>query len=505
MRIISADSMREVDAKTIASGTPGEVLMERAGKAAAEEILKFLYRYPCRHQKRIVILTGKGNNGGDGFVMARYFKEVGRNVFIQMICQPEILKGDALLNYERVKDMESIVVEDGNFSFEKGDVIIDCLLGTGIQSKLKEPFLNAVISINNSGCPVIAVDIPSGLNGNDGEIMLEAVQADLTVSIGAVKTGNVSGPGAYKNGCLRLAEIGFEKSLIDEFDTTGEAFMIQDAAEFLGRSNPQNHKYTAGNVLVIGGSKNYMGAPFLSAAAALKSGAGMVNTIIPDIRGSFSRKYMAPVVTPLSSREGAFGYLAAKEVVNYFSKKCVIAIGPGFCEAPGETEMIKEAAATNYPLIIDAGALTTGIKLKEIQNRTAGVLMTPHEGELKRMAEAVNITAGSSEEIASLIAKTYGLYLILKGRNSRLFCPDGDILINTSGNSGLATCGSGDVLTGMCAAFTASFDCLKKGALTAMFLHGLTSELSPNGIRGTIADDLVELIPSAIKEVSPFA
>ena len=504
MKVISADAMREVDKKTIASGISGDTLMERAGKAAAHEIIKFLETLHPNHTHRLVIVCGKGNNAGDGLVIARLLQE-SYHIQIVALFPLETLKGDALVNFKRLDD--NIEISD-HLELQRGDVIIDCLLGTGLNSKIREPLSSAVRQINESNLPVISIDISSGLNGNTGEVMGDAVHADLTICIGQPKMGQFHQSGPKYSGQLRCADIGFPQAYIDEIENFEEAIFEVDVAKFFKRRSSSSHKYECGSVVVVGGSPSYMGAAFLSGRAALRSGAGIVRVAIPIQKKQIVARQMdALIIDSFKSSDGYWSKKHYKDLSKLIKEKTVLAVGPGFAGVDSEKELLDDIINYQGPMVIDAGAIgllnEEHLKLRKRQNVT---VLSPHCGEMKSLVKNLkNCPDGSVEEQAAWISSEFQVFLILKGQYSQIFCPDGEMYRNTSGSVALATAGAGDVLTGLIASYLSQLEKSKEAVLAAVFVHGRAGEMSLQGKRGLIADDLIGLIPQALMEITAWA
>ena len=267
MKIVTSEVMRKIDQETIERGfVSGSVLMERAGLAAVEEIFKFVERIHERFRKQFVVLCGKGNNGGDGYVIAKAMFDIGLKVKVLAVVPERDLQGDALYHAKLLPSGLSVEKLDGDVVFKHGQILIDCLLGTGLSNNLTEPYLSIVSKVNASGLPVISIDIASGLNGTTGEICGDAVLADLTVGIGLPKTGYFTVEGASCTGVLKCVDIGFPREVIDGYAAEGLLISYEEVSGLFLRRPHNSHKYRCGNVAIIGGSKNYMGAVKLASA-----------------------------------------------------------------------------------------------------------------------------------------------------------------------------------------------------------------------------------------------
>ncbi len=511
MKIVTAEAMRDIDEGTIAGGYLSSAdLMERAGAAAAREIHHFLEGIHPDHALRVVVICGKGNNGGDGFVIARLLAEMKRwPVAVYCSHSIEQLNPNAEDKARTLLERDDILLERVSFLGEhlrRGDVVVDCIFGTGVNRPVRQPYLGMINDLNASGLPVVAVDIASGLNGSSGLAMGAAVVADLTIAIGLPKLGYFVGDGARHTGRLRCVDIGFPGHLMELAPSEGDALFTPDVCPLIRRRPSHWHKFDCGDVLVIGGSAQFSGAPLLAAAAALRGGAGMV-TLARPTSGTVpvSNTHAALVQIPLPGD----GLTLAATHLPFLGKPLArahsVVVGPGLSGALEERGVIEAVLRSEKVVILDAGALAHIHALRALFPRSAPVCLTPHAGELKRLAQEFGIASVDPEEQATELAKLLGAVFVFKGQNSRIITPDGRRWINTSGSSALATAGAGDVLAGLIGAYAAVEPDLSAAVRIAVFIHGLAGELSPHGIRGLAADDLPELIPQALKLTSPFA
>ena len=505
MKVVSVQGMKNIDANAITNGQLTSLaLMENAGRECTSETLDFLKSIDQRHQQSFTILCGSGNNGGDGFVIALLLQQ-RTSIPITIYCIKTIdqCSPNAKTMAAQISADISILSFD-ELELPLGTIIIDCLFGTGLNRALNSEYTNIIQQINNSLCPTISIDIPSGLNGDSGEIMGAAVIADLTLTIGLAKTGFFLNAGPTHCGLLRCIDIGFPDSIISAEKTTTQAFFQRDAQDLLTRLNPLGHKYQNGQVLVIGGSSLYPGAPVLSSSATLRSGAGMV--LLASPKKSLNPTYHALIELSLDPQSEQFTSDDLKLIENHYPKTNVIVIGPGMCNEAMEAELLESCLRSDKKLVIDAGALPHLSKFKHLFPRQAKTVLTPHSGELKRLGSDFKFKADSETQLASQLAQELSVHIISKGKFTKIFSPDGSYSINTSGSPGLATAGSGDVLAGILAAFAANHHlAFYEAILLATFIHGFAAEISPKGQRGLIADDLLELIPQAIKNISPYA
>ena len=511
MKTLSVEQSRELDARAIRdAGIPGETLMERAGEGAAVEILDFAERLRPWNIRRFVLLAGKGNNGGDAHVVARVlFERSGAETAVFSICPISELKGDALLNAHRLP-AETALSEGAFPEFRDGDLIIDGLLGTGAKGAPRAPYSAWIEAVNAANLPVVSLDIPSGLDGDTGKAAGAAVKADMTVTMAFPKNGLLLGRGPESTGILRVVDIGIPAEFAGALPSPFDTVTATDVAPLLARRPFDAHKRSLGVVLVVGGSFDYPGAPLLSAEAAAKAGAGLVAVAVPR---------SAEIPPPPNARHlvfrrvdddgnGTFSRKSREELIALAETADALAIGPGLTTAAAAAEAIEPLLELDKPTILDADALNLLARGGARFPRNRGnIAATPHPGEARRLAEWLGVDIDGMDAIgkAKSLAAAMGTTILLKGPRSVIASADGSISLNGSGSPALATAGSGDVLTGIAAAYAAGGASPRRALEAAAFIHGLAAELSFLGQRGLTADALAEMIPEAAKTVSPFA
>ncbi|MCP3966479.1 MAG: NAD(P)H-hydrate dehydratase [Lentisphaerae bacterium] len=514
MKVISVEQMRELDRRTIEDhGTPGMVLMERAGIGSGEKIVEYINdNLYGGHVRRFVIVCGKGNNGGDGYVVARYlYENTDAEVVIYSVCEIDKLGEDSRAHAELITKTVTFSVKKKltDDDFKSGDVVIDALLGTGISGHLRKPYDNYIEVINNSGLPVVSLDIPSGLNGDDGEFQGNCIEADMTITMAFPKHGLIKEHGIESCGLLRCVDIGTPNEFADEIESDIDLFCASDCAPLIGRIPMDSHKNSVGSVLVIGGSHEYFGAPFLTAVSALRSGAGMVRVAVPE---NIERIPDIPLSLILCKvKDNGSGYFSTKslpQIMELVAKSDAIALGPGIGKHRDLIGFVREILKTDKPLIIDADALNVISEVPEIYLEKDSNILTPHPGEMNRLLEAFDLEWSIHDDKmtkACKLSQRIDSTIVLKGFRSVIASPDGRVTVNSSGSPALSTAGSGDCLTGIIAAFASKEVDSYKVAASGVFIHGLTGEISHLGKRGMIADDIADLIPEAMRRVSPFA
>ncbi len=515
MKIISVATMRALDKATIEGGTPEETLMKRAGSGAFHEIQLFLkHRLAHRHGSRVAIVAGKGNNAGDAYVVAGCFaKETKLPTTVYATCPRSELKGACRQYADAIAGHVPIIVckELPSEVFEPGTVIIDGLLGTGISGPLRPPYDRFIAQINASHLPVMALDIPSGLDGDSGSIATDAIMADLTATMAQPKAGMLTETGQRHCGAIRCIDIGIPSELVNQANSLGEALFLEDVSSLLPRRDHASHKGSFGHVLVAGGSRLYPGAPFLAGAAALRVGAGLSTVAIPA--AASAQTAVAPlkalIVRPLPDDGGGFFCKAGeKSMAELLNLAGTVVFGPGIGQCPVTENSLRQILASPLPAIIDADGLRLLAQHPTLTERAAPTVLTPHPGEMRVLLAGFGLSDyidAPRIEQARVLARKANLFVVLKGMGTVIARTDGEYAINTSGNSGLATAGSGDVLAGMLAGLLAQkftpWDALRVG----VFLHGYAAEIAPQGMRALVADDLLSLIGPAFREMTPFA
>ena len=498
MKIISIAAMRELEAQAMAAGISGFRLMDSAGRAAAAEIAAMFRQHPGVN--RIAIVTGKGNNAGDGLVVAAALPP-DIPVTIHAAAPLHSLRGDAAAHAARVPRRIPVLESDTPPEFPPDTLIVDALLGTGFTGNPREPLAGFIRAVNASGCPVVALDLPSGLDGDSGRAGREAVHADLTITFGLPKSGLFRNDGPRLCGSLRLGEIGLPRELLAKVPGDGEAFFAADARAFLPRLPYDSHKNTRGRLLLAAGSAAYPGAATLSARAALHGGAGFVRLATPvPPEGPLPAALVRHRLT--AAPDGGFGVAAAAELDDLLTVSDAVAAGPGWSRGTERQLFLERLLSSQLPLVLDADALNT---LAEQPRRCrADIVLTPHPGEAARLFAAFATEYPADRRTAAIrLAELTGAVVLLKGPQSVVAAPDGRASYNTAGSPALATAGSGDVLTGLTGALLAGGLSAYDAARLAALLHALAGEVWPR--RGFCADDLPDRLPEAFAVVSPLA
>lgn len=511
MKIVTAEQMRSIDRKAITEyGIPGIVLMENAGIRTVE-LIEELLQSPS--DKQVIILSGPGNNGGDGFVIARHLINSGVEVILFFRGTPDQLTDDARINYEILVKMEATIAplqteEDLNqftLALLTGDLFVDALYGAGFKGSLNAFETQIASVVNWCKLPVVAVDIPSGVEADSGKVNREAIRADYTVTFGLPKMGLIMEPGRYYTGTLSVADISLPPALLK--DSKLKVNLITDMLikPFLKPRIDESHKGTYGHVLVIGGSVGLTGAVIMTSYAALRTGAGLVTAALPESLQPLVETALVEVMTlPLAENsQGAIALEALPAIENLLGISSVCVIGPGmsrYNEAQAVIRFVLERAG--IPIVIDADGLNAlQGDIGVLKDRQVPVILTPHPGEMARMTgKHIEEIQANRVSIAIEFAQEWGVTLVLKGNKTVIALPNGEAYINITGNAGMATAGSGDVLGGIISGLIAQGLNPPQAAITGVYLHGVTGDQVEmvKGQRGLIAGDLIQTLPEVL-------
>lgn len=507
MKLFTAEQMRQADADAISIyHIPGIELMERAGSGAAREILDILHNKISGNH--VLILCGKGNNGGDGLVAARYLHEAGCRVSICLAGKIDEAKGDAKINLARAASLGLQIIEIEStldpFLVSSSDLIVDALLGTGFYGELKEPFDVLVKEINESGKPVVSLDIPSGLNSNTGAIGGDMVHAGWTITFAAPKLGMALLPGSEFVGKIRKVDIGFPAELLDSAQAQANLITRNDVADRLHKRELDSHKGDNGHVFVMAGSVGMTGAAAMSAGSAMRIGAGLVSLGIPSSLNPILETKLTEVMTrPLTESPARSLSLDALPQLTLMLKRFdSVAVGPGLSTYPDTAELVRQfLRKPRVPCVIDADALnalaTDSTALLEMK---APKILTPHPGEMARLlGTPVEEVQSNRIAIAVQAAQKFNAVIVLKGARTVVATSSGEVWINIIGNPGMATAGAGDVLTGTIAGLLGQGLSVKDAALCGVYLHALAGDLAAKEIApiGFLATDIENRLPMA--------
>uniref|UniRef100_A0A7V0Z6Q7 Bifunctional NAD(P)H-hydrate repair enzyme n=1 Tax=candidate division WOR-3 bacterium TaxID=2052148 RepID=A0A7V0Z6Q7_UNCW3 len=507
MRLVNNQQMQKIDkwAQEVLK-IPGIVLMENAGRGCVE----VLSRYFDLNGLNVLVVCGKGNNGGDGMVIARHLKNNGSNVKVVLLDRGEELKGDALVNYQILKKAKFDIIETNSakilikvFKESHYDCIIDAIFGTGFRGEAQGIFSEAIRLINETDVFILSVDIPSGINGDTGRFEKNCVIADATAVMCLPKRGNYLFPGRAFCGDIYIIDIGVPYDLID--NGFPQIVEFDDIYHILPWRDPSGNKGTFGQVLIIAGARGFSGAAAMASISCLRTGAGLVRLAAPEgIMDSLEAKLLEVVKVPLKqTEEETISAKAIDTILPLLEKTDVVIIGPGLAINIETGKFVKNLLPEiKVPLVIDADALNIiSEDVKILKKIRTDFILTPHPGELSRLTK-LSIQKINEEriDIALNYAKEFGGILILKGAPTVIASPEGEVFVNPTGNSGLATAGSGDVLVGIIGGLLAQGLTTISSAIGGVFLHGLSADLyvKEHNEYSLIAGDLIDYIPKSL-------
>ncbi len=509
MKITTSEEMRQLDKDAqITYGIPSLILMENAGIQTVRHIEE---RYGNLKNKNITVVCGKGNNGGDGLVIARHSANKGADASVCLLSDAKEISKDSKANLEIIKRMNVPVyagVAGIKNGIKKADIIIDAIFGTGLKKDISGIYAKAIDLINRSKKPVIAVDIPSGINSDNGQIKGCAVRADLTVTFCLPKIGHLIYPGAEYSGSLKIADISIPKDLIDKSSIKTHLITKESVSQILPKRRPDAHKGEFGHLFILAGSPGLTGAAVMAGLSALRIGTGLVTLGVPEgLNHIFETKLTEAMTLPLAqTNEQTISPAAKNKILNFLKKADAIAIGPGLSQNRETTQLVRELIReVRMPMVIDADAINAIAGHADILKKAkAQVIITPHPGELSRLLNSAADEINRDRiAIARKTAEQYNVIVVLKGANTVIAEPDGNVYINNTGNPGMASGGTGDVLTGMAAGLICQKVSPVSAAIAGVFLHGLAGDIAEKekGESGLIAGDVIEKIPEACKSV----
>lgn len=512
MRVLTAQQMRDADRRAIASGIASLTLMENAG---SQVLAAMRAAFPDLAPLRVAILAGRGNNGGDGFVVARLLRECGLDPRVVLLGRGADVRGDAAVNLRRLRDMGCSVAEavtDGDWTAVRdgvlgADLIVDAIVGTGTVSSLSGIAAGVVRDVNAARRKVVSIDLPSGLIADRTDIPGEAIEATMTVTLAAPKLAVTQAPAKTRAGALVVADIGIPPAIIGGLDGPWVELLTRERVRRLMPSRQEDaHKGQFGHILVVAGSPGKTGAASLTAMAALRSGAGLVTVASPAsstrIIATLGREYMT-----MALEEDANGLVApgaAAQVLGFDAD--VIAVGPGLGRSPGVTAFVRALAeGVTKSLVVDADALHALAGTLTTLQPAHSVVLTPHPGEMAALTGQTSASVQDARlDVARTFATTHGVTVVLKGAHTVIASPDGRASINTTGNPGMATAGTGDVLTGAIAAWAAQIRPIEDACALAVYLHGAAGDLAAaeEGQTGLVAGDLLARLGRAARDLT---
>jgi len=515
MYLVTAEEMREMDRLTIDSfGLPGRLLMETAGRGATRF---FLDMFPDCRGRRVGVVAGRGNNGGDGFVMARCLAEAGARVTIFLLAKKSQVGGDAAANLNLLPPLNIPVIElpDADSfsrhlpSLRHQAIWIDAILGTGLKAEVKAYFKEVISFINASEKPVFCVDIPSGLNADTGQICGACIQGNATATFGFSKIGQQAYPGAALTGKLKVVDIGIPKLIADRVGPKQHLTTPAIAREGLMKRAPDAHKGSTGHLLVVGGSPGKTGAAAMTAVSALRVGAGLVTACIPESLNPVLETLTLEAMTcPLPDKGlGILCHTAREFLITQLHGKRCVALGPGLGTHPNTRDLLFELLTEiKVPMVLDADALNCIASRPELLTSLhVPVVLTPHPGEMARLTGTDTRTVQEDRiSCARKFAGTFRCHVVLKGAGTVVAHPDGTVYINPTGNAGMAAGGMGDVLTGLIAGLIAQGASVEAACRTGVYLHGGAADAlaEKKGPCGFLASEVMHRIPEVIRRLS---
>lgn len=509
MKACYAQQMREVDrAAAELGGVPSIVLMENAAIACVRELEK---DFTDLKNRRVVIFCGKGNNGGDGFTIARHLFNMGIDVCVQLVCGDEF-SGDAEINFEIISRMgvktENITsADDLELIIKAYDIVIDAIYGTGIHGFVRGMGYDVIEKINAFSKYTLSVDVPSGMDSDTGQVCGICVRADKTVTFAAYKVGMLLFPAADYTGEVTVADISIPKYIIDNrnisINVTDKEFVRK---KFPVRDN-NSQKGDYGKVLVIAGSEGMTGAAYLSSQSAVISGSGLVTLAVPmTLNAAMEAKTTEVMTLPVESYDGHIAYGAEEKILAAMDKADAVLFGPGLGRSSDIHKLLKVVLEkSNVPVIIDADGINAAAKdMNILKNCTCSVIFTPHSVEMSRLTGLdTEYIERNRIETARAFAEEYGVTVILKGHHTVVTGQDGIQYINITGNPGLATGGSGDVLAGITASFIARGIEETAACAMAVYIHGLAGDkvMEKVGVDSVTASGVMMNIPDALRQI----
>jgi len=524
MKILTARQMRRIDERTEREhGVAADTLMDNAGRRVAEALLGI---YPALSSMNPLILCGKGNNGGDGITAARHLRSFGVMSRVVLLASPGALEGIAAAHMLRARDagvtIESVPDEaawkEVAGTLDDHALIVDAVLGTGLQGGARGLAARVIDSMRDASGEKVSLDIPSGLSGDSAEIPGPALRADHTIALACPKIPHVFPPATALVGRLHVVDIGIPPEAIDEESVDLNLVTEDEAAALIPIREADSHKGDFGRVLVVGGSTGKSGAAAMVALSALRSGAGLVTAAT----GATAQKILAGQVMEMMTEalpetpEGSLSAAAAPVLEGLSKQADVLAVGPGLTAREETSALVRDLVSrTSLPVVLDADGLNAFAgRATELDGGSRVLILTPHPGEMARLLSAPGakpMTAADVQSdrvaLARSFAVDHGCYLVLKGYLTVVAGPDGQAWINPTGNPGMATGGSGDVLTGVLAGLLAQGLSPLDACLAGVYAHGLAGDLASadHGETSLIAGDIIEFLPEAFLQLERAA
>lgn len=510
MKLVDAKTIQSVDRLAVEKyGMSGLQLMENAGRGVAEAIKREL---SSSHNKKVSIIAGKGNNGGDGFVAARHLMNAGVNVSVFSLAELKDIKGDAGVNasiwYEMAGEVVTILsaedIKKHESALRHSSIIVDSIFGTGLGSPVTGLHAEVIDYINGLDKEIIAVDMPSGIDASTGSVLGTAVKADLTLTMALPKLGLYTFPGREYAGRVEVIDIGVPEALLEDIEIKWSLISDKDM-RFLRPRRTDSHKGLYGHLLILAASPGLTGAAYMCGMGSMRIGAGLSTIGVPESLNAIMEEKTTEVMTaPVpETKDKTFGIVSLDKIRSLIQGKTALVIGPGIGNSPEVFGMIEAILKeVQVPTVLDADGLNAfkgkASALKKVKTK---LVLTPHPGEAARLLETD--TAGIQNDRIGAAVKLSGLTgatVVLKGAGTVIASPNGRVFINPSGNPGLATAGTGDVLSGMLGGLLAQGYEPVESSTAAAYIHGLAGDevKKAQGELGMMATDLLEYIPKIL-------
>jgi NAD(P)H-hydrate epimerase len=514
MKILTSKQMKEIDSRAIEDiGILGPILMENAGL----QILKHLKeKFPSINKEKIVIVAGKGNNGGDGFVVARHLHNSGAEPLVLLLASKEEVKGDAAVNL-RIAERSGVKITEVRSSKDwqvqkknifESSVLIDAIFGTGLDKPAQGLYARVIEDMNRSNAYRLAVDIPSGLSSDSSRIIGPCVKADSTVTMAAPKIAHIFPPAEEFIGELVVADIGVPPFLFDQENLKLELVEKRMVVPYFQRRKKDSHKGSYGHLFILSGSLGKTGAAVMAGKAALRMGAGLVTVGTPVSCLPIVARSMVELMTePLpETKAKTLSEEALDRVLELLDGKNALLVGPGISTHQSTSRLILSLMPkVKMPWVIDADALNIlASKPETLKSLPKPAVLTPHPGEFARLLGlSTREVVERKLELVPRFAEEYGVYLVLKGYRTLVATPEGRVYVNPTGNPGMATAGSGDVLSGMMASMIIQEKNLVEAVLAAVYVHGLSGDIAAEklGEKSLTAGDIIRYLPQAVRQL----
>jgi hydroxyethylthiazole kinase-like uncharacterized protein yjeF len=512
MILVSAAEMRHLDALTIERyGTPGHVLMERAGAGATAVLLA---QFPHVRRRRVVIVAGKGNNGGDGFVIARLLRKKGVRAEVVLLGKRQDVKGDAarmlvalgragvpLMEATSANDIAKLAVR-----FKDAALLVDAVFGTGLNAPVQGHLADVFHLMNASGVPILAVDIPSGLDADHGTPLGVAIQAEATATFGFAKLGQVIYPGIDHVGTLAVVDIGIADEAVAEVQPRTRLLDADEVRSLVPMRAPESHKGTCGHVLIFAGSRGHTGAARLAAHAACRAGAGLTTLAGPASLNSIFASDVPEVMTALLDDIDGFVRFNEAQVRGLVEGKSAVIVGPGIGTHDDAAKLVRFLLnEVPLPMVVDADALTCIARDRGVlPSARADAILTPHPGEMARLLGGdTALVQADRLGTARTFAAEQRCVLVLKGARSVIAAPDGSVWINPTGNPGMASGGMGDALSGILGALLGQGLSPADAACLGVYVHGEVADhvAASRGQIGLLASDVIEGVSAGLSRL----